>query len=175
MENNEMHVEFVANRNKTKTQLVQFNNAKICFRNFKGEKNDFNAEGARNFSIVIPDEDIKEALANDVNEFDVGWKVKIRPGREPGDPAFMHLPVKIKYTSKSAPKVYLRSGNHTVELTEETVGMLDDIAIDHVDVDIRPYDDQGKFGPFRAAYLQSIWVVQDLSRDRFASRMQEDE
>lgn len=167
----EMKLTFVANRDKTKTQLVQINNAKICFRNFRGEGGMYNDAGDRNFSIVIPDEEIAEALRNDVNEFNAGWNVKIRPGREPGDPAHMHLPVKVKYTDKSAPVVHLISGNHHTELTEDTIGMLDNIMIDHVDIDIRPYDGEGRFGPFRTAYLQSIWVVQDLTRDRFATRI----
>lgn len=166
-----MEVKFIENRQRTKTQLVQINDAQICFRNFRGEGNDFNKEGDRNFSIKITDPEIAEALKNDVNEFGAGWNVKIRAGREDGDVPFMHLPVKLKYTERSAPKVYLVSGNNTVELNERTIDTLDHIDIDHCDIDIRPYDGESRFGPHRTAYLQNIWVVQDLSRNRFASRL----
>ena len=60
-----------------------------------------------------------------------------------------------------------------MELTEETIGMLDDIDIKSVDMDIRPYDDEGRFGPFRSAYLQAIFVTQEI--DRFAARFAEEE
>ena len=85
----------------------------------------------------------------------------------------MHLPVKVKYTERSGPKVFLISGNNRVRLTEETIGMLDHIDIKSVDMDIRPYDGEGRFGPFRAAYLQSIYVTQEV--DRFEARFAEEE
>lgn len=171
----EMTIEFIANRDKTKTQVIRLSNAKICFRNFRGEASVYNDAGNRGFSVVIPDEEIAEALRNDVNEFDAGWNVKIRAAREEGDTPFMHLPVKVKYTDRSAPKVYLESGNKRVKLDENTIKMLDNIDIAYCDLDIRPYDGEGRFGPHRTAYLQEIWVVQDLSRDRFSSRFANEE
>lgn len=153
--------------------VLQINDARICFRNFKGEGSLYNNEGARNFSLVIPNEEIAEALRNDLNEYGVGWNVKIRAPREEGDMPFMHLPVKIKYTDRSKPRVYLISGRNRVELNEDTIGMLDDIEIKSVDMDIRPYDGEGRFGPHRTAYLQSIYVVQEV--DRFAARFAEEE
>lgn len=169
----EMEVHFIPNQRRDKTQLLQINNASLRYRNFKGEKRDFNNEGDRNFSVYIPTDEIAEALRNDVNEFGVGWKVKIRAPRNEEDVPMLHMPVKVKYTDRSAPKVYLRSGDNCVELNENTIGMLDDIRIAYCDLDIRPYDGEGRFGPHRTAYLQSIWVVQDLTGDRFASRMRD--
>ena len=51
--------------------------------------------------------------------------------------------------------------------------MLDDIDILSVDLDIRPYDNEINGKPFRSAYLQSIFVTQEV--DRFASRFAEEE
>ena len=65
------------------------------------------------------------------------------------------------------------SGKNRVELNEETIGMLDDIDIKSVDMDIRPFDGEGRFGAFRAAYLQSIYITQNV--DRFAARFAEEE
>ena len=151
--------------------ILQIDDARICFRNFKGEGSMYNNEGDRNFSLVIPDEEIAEALKNDKNEFGAGWNVKIRAPREEGEAPFMHLPVKVKYTDRSGPKVYLISGKNRVQLDEDTIGMLDDIDIKSVDLDIRPYDDEINGRPFRTAYLQSMEVVQRI--DRFAARYSE--
>lgn len=153
--------------------ILQIDDARICFRNFRGEGSMYNNEGDRNFSLIIPDNDIAEALQNDKNEYGVGWNVKIKAPREEGDQPFMHMLVKVKYTDRSKPRAYLISGKNRVELTEETIGMLDDIDIRSVDLDIRPYDGEGRFGPHRTAYLQSIYVTQEV--DRFAARFAEEE
>jgi hypothetical protein len=152
--------------------LLQIDDAKICFRNFRGEGSMYNAEGARSFSLIIPTQEMAEALQNDKNEYGVGWNVKIRPPREAGDEPFMHLPVKVKYTDRSQPRVYLISGGNRTELNEDTIGMLDDIDISSCDLDIRPYDGEGRFGPHRTAYLSAIYVVQEV--DRFAARFGEE-
>ena len=160
-----MELTFAPNR------LLQMDDAKICFRNFRGEGSMYNAEGNRTFSVIIPTQEMAEALQNDKNEYGVGWNVKIKPPYEDGDEPFMHLPVKVKYTDRSQPRVYLISGNNKTELKEDTIGMLDDIDIRSVDLDIRPYDGEGRFGPHRTAYLSAIYVVQEI--DRFASRFED--
>lgn len=151
--------------------ILQIDNARLCFRNFRGEGDMYNREGDRNFSLVIPDAEIAEALQNDLNEYGVGWNVKIKAPREEGDAPFMFMKVKVAYTDRSQPRIYLVSGNNRVELNEDTVGMLDDIDISHVDLDIRPFDGDSRFGPHRTAYLQSMVVVQNV--DRFARRFAE--
>ena len=146
--------------------ILQIDDARIIYRNFSGVGSKFNREGDRNFAIYIDDEDIANELR------DRGWNVKIKPPREDGDDPFMFLPVKIKFNDRG-PSVYLVTGNKKTPLNENTVSCLDDIDILSVDLDIRPYDWEvnGKTG--RTAYLQSIWVTQEV--DRFASRMMDDE
>lgn len=145
--------------------ILQIDDARIIYRNFAGEASQFNRAGDRNFSVLIEDEQIANELR------DHGWNVKIKQAREEGDTPFMHLPVKVKFNDRG-PSVYLVSGNNRVRLDEETIGMLDNIDILGVDLDIRPFDWEvnGKAG--RAAYLQSICVTQDI--DRFAQRFEED-
>ena len=142
--------------------IVQIDDAIIIWRNFRGEATQFNRKGDRNFSVLIEDEDIAEALT------EAGWNVKIKPPREDGEAPFMHLPVKVKFNERG-PNIYLKSGDNMVRLDEETVDCLDDIDILSVDLDIRPYDWEvnGKAG--RTAYLQSIHVTQRIT-DRFAAR-----
>ena len=146
--------------------ILQIDDARIIYRNFSGVGSKFNREGDRNFAIYIGDEDVANELK------DRGWNVKIKPPREDGDDPFMFLPVKIKFNDRG-PSVYLVTGNKKTPLNENTVSCLDDIDILSVDLDIRPYDwdVNGKTG--RTAYLQSIWVTQEV--DRFASRMLDDE
>lgn len=152
--------------------VLQIDDARIIFRNFRGEGGKFNKEGDRNFALIIPNEEMAEALQNDVNKFGAGWNVKIKPPREEGDEPFIYLPVKVKFNDRG-PVVYLQSGRNRVKLDEESISMLDDIDISSVDLDIRPYDDEINGKPFRAAYLQSMCVVQEI--DRFAARFASEE
>lgn len=149
--------------------VVQIDEARIIYRNFAGAPSKFNREGDRNFAVVIEDQDIAEALT------EKGWNVKIKPPREEGDEPFMFLPVKVKFNERG-PRVYLQNslgGRNRVTLDEDTVGILDNVDITNVDLDIRPYDwdVQGKTG--RTAYLQSICVTQEV--DRFLERYAEQE
>lgn len=146
--------------------ILQIDDARIIYRNFSGVGSKFNREGDRNFAVYIDDEDIANELR------DRGWNVKIKPPREDGDDPFMFLPVKIKFNDRG-PSVYLVTGNKKTPLNENTVSCLDDIDILSVDLDIRPYDWEVNDKTGRTAYLQSIWVTQEV--DRFASRMMDDE
>lgn len=152
--------------------ILQIDDARIIFRNFRGEGGKFNKEGDRNFALVIPDEEMAEALQNDTNQYGAGWNVKIKPPREDGDEPFIYLPVKVKFNDRG-PIVYLQSGKNRVKLDEESISMLDEIDIASVDLDIRPYDSEINGKPFRAAYLQSMCVTQEI--DRFAARFAAEE
>lgn len=152
--------------------IIEINDARICFRNFRGEGGKFNKEGDRNFAVIIPNQEMADTLIEDTNQYGVGWNVKIKAPREEGDEPFMYLPVKVKFNERG-PAVYLQSGKNRVKLDEESVSMLDEIDIANVDMDIRPYDDVINDKPFRSAYLQSILVRQEI--DRFAARFAEEE
>lgn len=140
--------------------ILQIDDARIIYRNFSGEGSKFNREGDRNFSLIIPDQELADKLVAQ------GWNVKIREPREEGDDPFIHLPVKVKFNDRG-PNVYLQSGGRRVKLDEESISCLDNVDIINVDMDIRPYDWEvnGKTG--RTAYLHSMCVTQEV--DRFAS------
>lgn len=158
-----MHITFAPR------DIVQIDDARIIYRNFAGEGSQYNREGDRNFSVVIPDQETADAL------IEQGWNVKTKPPREDGEKPFMHLPVKVKFNDRG-PNVYLKSGHAMNKLTEDTVSMLDDVDILSVDLDIRPYD-WGPIGPEqkygRTAYLHSMQVTQQI--DRFQARYEEEE
>ena len=141
--------------------ILQIDDARIIFKNFEGRGDKFNREGDRNFSLLIEDPDTADAMIKE------GWNVRIKPARDEDEPPFRRLPIKVKF-SDYGPNVYLITGDRRNELDEESIGCLDNIDIESVDMDIRPYDWEvnGKTG--RTAYLQSMQVVQRI--DRFAAK-----
>ena len=150
-------------------RMMQIDDAKIIFKNFEGRGDKFNREGDRNFSLLIEDPNTADAMLKE------GWNVKIKDGRDEDEGPFMRLPVKVKFTDYG-PNVYLISNGNRVELDEESIGCLDNIDIESVDMDLRPYDWDVNGRTGRTAYLQSMQVVQRI--DRFAARyanMGEDE
>lgn len=153
-----------------KNGIVEIDNAQITWRNFSGRGDAYNREGDRNFALIIPNEEIANALVNDKNKDGVGWNVKVRPPRNEGDDPFMFLKVKVKF-SERGPKIYLVSGDRSNLLDEDSVSILDSIDIERVDLDLRPYDNDFNGKPYRSAYLNAIRVTQVV--DRFASRYSE--
>ena len=141
--------------------ILQIDDAKIIFRNFEGRGDKYNREGDRNFSLLIEDPDTADALIKE------GWNIRIKDGRDEDEGPFMRLPVKVKFTDYG-PNVYLITGDRRNELDEESIACLDNIDIESVDMDIRPYDWEVNGRTGRTAYLQSMQVVQRI--DRFAAR-----
>lgn len=137
--------------------ILQIEDARIIYRNFAGVGSKYNREGDRNFAVIIPNQELANQLIED------GWAVKIKEPRDIDDSPFMYLPVKVKFNSRG-PAAYVKSGSSVQRLNEETIGMLDEIDIQSVDMDLRPYDWEvnGKTG--RSAYLQAINVIQNIDR-----------
>ena len=180
--------------------IIQFNNATLTYKNFGGlerrnPKNPqeiLNRAGDRNFCICIGDYDNNGIfvpnyeIADTLESLGFTVKKKVRQrvdqdGLPIGDPIdFLFLKVNVKYRKDSdangnpvvkGPKVFLQSGNTTIQLKEDTLGTVDNIRIVGCDIDIRPYNWNvvGKTGT--TAYLNSIWIKQDI--DRFDERYNE--
>lgn len=150
----------IVRNERTGRPIVQMDDARIIYRNFSGRGDKFNREGDRNFSVLIPSQEIADILIEE------GFNVKIKPPRDEDDTPFIHLPVKVKFNDRG-PNVQLQSGSNIVRLNEESVSCLDSVDIIGVDLDIRPFDWEvnGKTG--RTAYLQGMRVYQEV--DRFDS------
>ena len=142
---------------KFRKDILEIEDARIIYRNFEGVASKFNREGDRNFAVIVPNDEIKDILVEAV------WNVKIKPPRDEDDTPFMFIPVKVKFNNRG-PAAYLRSGETVTRLNEETIGILDEIDIQSVSMDLRPYDwdVNGKTG--RTAYLQAINVIQNIDR-----------
>lgn len=141
--------------------VLQIEDARIIYRNFGGEASKYNREGDRNFAVIIPNQEICDQLTAE------GWNVKIKPPRDEDDTPFMFLPVKVKFNNRG-PNIYVQSAGNVKRLTEETVGMLDEIDIQSVDMDLRPYDWEVNDKEGRSAYLQAMNVIQNI--DRFGAQ-----
>lgn len=141
-------------------QIDEIDGRDIIFKNFSGHGDKFNREGDRNFALRLNDPETADAL------IDRGWNVRIKDNGDEEGP-FMRLPIKIKF-SDYGPKIYLWTGDRRNELDEESIGCLDNIDIESVNMDVRPYDWEVNGRKGRTAYLQTIEVFQRV--DRFAAR-----
>ena len=144
---------------------LEIDNARIIFRNLEGRGGLYNREGDRNFALVVPDEEARDAL------IEQGYNVKTKAPRDEDEEPLMYLTIKVKPNGRG-PRIYLVSGRSKRELPEESWGLIDQISISNVSLDIHAYDwnVNGKVG--RSAYLAAMEVTQNI--DRFAAAMEEE-
>ena len=135
-------------------------NAQIVFRNFSGKQGRFNAEGNRNFCLLL-DHDLAEALAED------GWNVKFLTPRDEEEEPRPYLQVSLRFDIMP-PKIYLIVGNKKTKLEEDSVNVLDFAEIENVDLVVRPYawEVSGRNG--LKAYVKSMYVT--IVKDEFADK-----
>ena len=124
---------------------------RIVFRNFAGEKKQFNDEGKRNFSIVLTPQQAEEMERE-------GWNVKRKPPREEGDEEFCHLKVKVSYAGRP-PRIVMISSKGRTNLDEETAELMDIAELKNVDLIIRAYDWEVNDKRGRTAYLKTIYAT----------------
>ena len=108
--------------------------------------------GDRSFCLVIENEEDAKKLS------DIGWNIKIKEAKDEGGERFIFLPVAVRFTHKH-PVVYLitRSG-HKVRMTEETIGDIDDLEIENIDLIVRPYEWEYNGNHGIKAYLKAMYV-----------------
>ena len=147
---------------------IELNDARIIYRNFEGRRGPFNEEGKRSFSVIIPDEEIKEALMEN------GWNVRVKAPRTPDEQPFMHLQVNVKFNGGPRnPNIFLVCNGRATKLNERTIECLDHIDYKSVSMILAPYDWERFGSSGRTAYLRSLEVIQDL--DRIAAKYASEE
>ena len=136
---------------------VVMENARFCFSaNFSGAATQYNAEGNRNFTVVLDDPRTKMSkrwLDNESGQFMVapitaedlandGWNVKIRQPKNEGDEPFKYTKIMVRFSDnpRMNPKIFLGvGGGKEVELDESTVHRLDQARIVYADIVFRTH------------------------------------
>lgn len=131
---------------------LEFENARIIFRNFAGEESKFNKAGDRNFCVVIDNPDNARELE------DQGWNVKMSPAREDGGNDLYYLPVKVNFAGFAPPRIKMIMSGKAINITEENAALLDGADIDFVDLVVRPYNWEVNGNEGVSAYCRELYV-----------------
>jgi hypothetical protein len=135
-------------------ETVTFRDAPIIFKNFTGEKRQYNNEGNRNFSIMMREEDA-------LNMKSAGWNIKALKMHEDDDEQLYHIKVAVSYANQP-PQIWLVTGkgSHRTLLSEGLIGMLDRLDSVKIDLVISAFDWEVNGNTGRKAYLQSLYFHQ---------------
>lgn len=136
---------------------LKIEDATVIFRNFAGKEGMYNAEGDRNFCVLL-DPQLAKQLTED------GWNVKTLKARDEDDEPQSYLQVSVKYRGKDGsisrpPTIVMITSKGRSTMPEDMVEMIDWVDIATVDLIIRPYQwaVNGKSGI--KAYLKSFYVT----------------
>lgn len=149
-------------------KLVSIEDTRFIFTtNFAGDPDrDTFGSDRRQCNIVIPDPQLADDLARE------GFNVKEtrpRPGEEEGFVPDYFVKVSMNYDSKWPPRIYLVSGDNEPRLLDEdSVGALDDMRVENVNVVLNKYYNERvrKY----SLYVKTMYVEQRLEDDPFAAR-----
>ena len=137
------------------------------YRNFSGNKTDYNKAGSRTFSIFLP-QDIAEYLTEQ------GWYVKTKPPKSEEYDIRYQMDIAVGF-DKWPPMITLISADGSRSfLNEDNVSILDTADIEDATVEIRPYNWEvnGKTGC--KAYLKELSVKLRPPRRTLNGRLRHD-
>lgn len=130
---------------------IEIFNAIVLNRNLAGleKRKDgrvVNDAGNRNFNVIldperseiyyngelVTDPDFGQTLA------DLGYNVRLVPGKEEGDPVMYRLPVAVSFKSEYKPQIYMVANGKPRLTDEDTICELDQVDLSNVDIVINP-------------------------------------
>jgi hypothetical protein len=149
-------------------RTILIEDATILYRNFRGLPTRFNPNGGKMTFNVFLDEEIVPDLIRD------GWNVKRLTVREDDDPDILpqaHMEVIVKFDGFKPPRIVVNTSNNRVEMDENTVGTLDFVDIERVDMIINPHDWDINQKTGIKGYLKTmfIWINEDYLEKKYAS------
>ena len=135
----------------------------IKFRNFEGKAGKYNAEGDRNFCLLLDPDTADNMLAE-------GYNVRFLKPRDDNDEPVPYIQIKVNYGKGRPPKITQVTSRGKVELDENTVRNLDWAEIESACISINPYNwrlPDGRTG--MKAYLKTmiVKIVDDDFEDRY--------
>lgn len=125
--------------------------ARLIFKNFKGQEGQYNKEGDMNFAVVL-DEKTAEQMLKD------GWNVRYSTPREEGDEPEPYISIGVKF-NKYPPRIVMITSTARTNLHEDTVEVLDyaDIRTCDLVANASHWEVNGKSGI--KAYLKTMFVT----------------
>lgn len=148
-----------------KIEPVKIKGARLIFRNFAGNRTQFNDEGRRNFCVILSPE-----VADDMMKD--GWNVKMLKPRDESDSPQPYIQVKVNYNSARPPKIVMMTGDKKTNVTEDMVQMLDWAEIEWADIIVNPYVYEKRDGSGQgvSAYLKTMYasIVEDELEAEYA-------
>lgn len=148
-------------------RTIDIEGAELTYCNFAGQASKYNAEGKRNFNIVIRDSEIAQSLLAE------GFNVRIRPPRDPDDSPVYLLKVNATFSQnrRRDPQVDMVVGDSHTRLIGypldemgnhgDDVARLDEENIQYANMTIRGWEyEEGK----KSAYLVEMHAHIRLSR-----------
>jgi hypothetical protein len=144
--------------------VITIEDAKIIWPNFSGAKDQFNAEGDRNFNIHLTKQQADDLAAD-------GWNVKCKPARPNDEDGEERCVLKVTVNFNNKPPKIVMVGSKTrnrTELGADIAGLMDSAELITVDLSFVPYFWEMKSGACGvSAYLKTLYcVVQEDELDQ---------
>ncbi len=142
---------------KKKVRNINIEGARLVLKNFQGKPSMYNADGDRNFGVLLTEDEAERYAAD-------GWNVK-RFKAKPDDPDNYEQPwlsVKVRF-DLYPPIAVLITSEGKINLTEDTIGQLDWTIFENCDVIVSPYSypATATHPEGISAYLKAIYVTKD--------------
>ena len=128
---------------------------RIILKNFEGRPSEYNADGNRNFGVLLTPEQAELAERD-------GWRVRFLKPRDSEDEPQPWIKCNVAWRNrlgervKNPPRVVMVTGRGKSDIQEHTAKILDWADIEKVDVTMRPYTNREGLAN---GYLKTMYVT----------------